>query len=55
MSSGSAAVNIYKNLQTKDIIDILSKNEFSKQQQFHIQECIRVFNIDLNHIQPLKS
>ena len=30
MSSGSAAVNVYRNMQTKDIVDHVGKNEFDK-------------------------
>ena len=55
MSSGSAAVNVYRNMQTKDIVDSISKNEFDQGQQLQIQECIRAFNIELKHIQPLKQ
>ena len=28
MSSGSAAVNVYRNIQTKGIVESISKNEF---------------------------
>lgn len=55
MSSGSAAINQYRNVQTKDIIDRISKSEFDQGQSFQIQECIRAFNIELKHIQPLKA
>ena len=30
MSSGSAAVNVYRNNQTKDIVENISKNEFDQ-------------------------
>lgn len=55
MSSGSAVINIYKNVQNRDIINVISKNEFTKQQELQIQECIRAFNIELRHLQPLKK
>lgn len=55
MSSGSTAINQYRNVQNKDIIENVSKSEFDKAQELQIQECIRAFNIELKHIQPLKS
>lgn len=55
MSSSSAAINIFKNIQTKDILNVLSQTEFSLQQQLQIQECLRSFNIDLQHLIPLRS
>jgi hypothetical protein len=33
----------------------LSQNEFSKSQQLQIQECIRTFQVELKHLNPLKK
>ena len=32
----------------------MSKNEFLKSQELQIQECIRAFQIELRHLDPLK-
>jgi hypothetical protein len=55
MSSGSAAINVYKNTQQQTIINQLSKNEFLRSQQLQIQECIRTFQIESRHLDPLKG
>lgn len=46
MSSASPEINIYKNLQTAEIIASVSKNSFNKVEQRQIEECMRQFNID---------
>ena len=55
MSSASAAINVYKNTQSQNLINQLGKNEFLRPQQLQIQECIRTFQIELRHIDPLKN
>lgn len=55
MSSSSAAVNIYKNLESENLLLQYSNNEFNHRQEKQIQECMRSFNIELSHLLPLKS
>lgn len=54
MSSGSAAINIYKNVQTQGILGEICRSDFNREQQRQIQECLRSFNIELQHLAPLR-
>lgn len=54
MSSGSAAINIYKNVQTRGILGEICRSDFNTEQQRQIQECLRSFNIELQHLMPLR-
>ena len=54
MSSASAAVNSFKNVENKVVIANMSKLEFSQPQISQIQDCIRNLNIDLTYFMPLQ-
>lgn len=54
MSSSSAAINIYKNVQTQGVLGEICRSDFNKEQQRQIQECLRSFNIELQHLMPLR-
>lgn len=54
-SSASKALNVMRNQQTSDIINLVCKNEFNRLRQRQIQECIRAFNIEQRHIVELKK
>lgn len=55
MSSASKNINVYRNDQNRDIINLVSDNVFNKYQQIQIKECIRSFNIDLTHFIKFKK
>jgi tryptophanyl-tRNA synthetase len=55
MSSSSPAINIYRNNETNAVLKEITKTMYSKAQIGHIQECLRSFNIELQHLMPLKS
>ena len=53
MSSASAAINLYKNVESKSIITAVGQSEFNKVQTLQIQECIRSLMIDIRHFIPV--